>query len=101
MRRRLLKVLTFLPSNSCVPCANTLSTLAGSPNVMKPNPLKEKGKRGGKQRLLKIRISRSFEGRLLKLKWNKNVILKTFVYDQFESSVVINESVRIVWDLIV
>jgi len=30
---------TFLPSNSCDPCANTLSTLAGSANDTKPNPL--------------------------------------------------------------
>lgn len=32
-------VFTFLPSISCVPWAKTLSTLAGSLNVMKPNPL--------------------------------------------------------------
>lgn len=32
--------LTFLPSNSCDPCAKTLSTLAGSEKVMNPNPLK-------------------------------------------------------------
>lgn len=32
-------VRTFFPSSSCVPCANTLSTLFGSPNVMKPKPL--------------------------------------------------------------
>ena len=34
-----MRVLTFLPSNSCVPCASTLSTLEGSANVMKPKPL--------------------------------------------------------------
>lgn len=30
---------TFLPSSSCVPCANTLSTLAGSAKVINPKPL--------------------------------------------------------------
>lgn len=30
---------TFLPSSSCNDCANTLSTLDGSPNVMNPKPL--------------------------------------------------------------
>lgn len=32
-------ILTFFPSNSWVPCANTLSTLDGSPNVINPKPL--------------------------------------------------------------
>lgn len=32
---------TFLPSNSCVPCARTLSTLAGSEKDTKPKPLKD------------------------------------------------------------
>lgn len=36
---QILSVRTFFPSSSCVPCANTLSTLFGSPNVMKPKPL--------------------------------------------------------------
>lgn len=35
----IMKLLTFFPSNSWVPCANTLSTLDGSPNVMNPKPL--------------------------------------------------------------
>lgn len=38
--------LTFLPSSSCVACVRTLSTLEGSANVMKPNPLQQKGKQG-------------------------------------------------------
>lgn len=32
-------LLTFFPSNSWVPWANTLSTLEGSVNVINPNPL--------------------------------------------------------------
>lgn len=36
---------TFLPSNSCVPCDKTFSTLAGSEKVMKPNPLKMERKK--------------------------------------------------------
>lgn len=33
------RIITFLPSNSCEPAARTLSTLLGSENVTKPNPL--------------------------------------------------------------
>jgi hypothetical protein len=36
---------TFLPSSSCVPCARTLSTLAGSEKVMNPNPLEGERKK--------------------------------------------------------
>lgn len=47
-RIRNINILTFFPSNSWVPCANTLSTLDGSPNVINPKPLqvnKAKNKR--------------------------------------------------------
>lgn len=37
----IISCLTFFPSNSCVPCDRTLSTLLGSANVMNPNPLKQ------------------------------------------------------------
>lgn len=38
-------IRTFFPSNSWVPCANTLSTLDGSPNVINPKPLQWENER--------------------------------------------------------
>lgn len=46
-------ILTFFPSNSWVPCANTLSTLDGSPNVINPKPLQiNKAKRSRRKNWL-------------------------------------------------
>lgn len=52
------RILTFFPSSSCVPCANTLSTLFGSPNVMKPKPLQVKEKRNRQKHSMKITFVR-------------------------------------------
>lgn len=66
-------VFTFLPSISCVPWAKTLSTLAGSLNVMNPNPLKWKMRKKKERDRKKSKVSFVSENKVFEC--NVNIII--------------------------